>query len=503
MSPFIIGAIVVFAVIMLITFLGLVSRYKRCPSDQILVIYGKVGNNESGVKQTAKCVHGGAAFIWPIIQDFQMLSLAPMQIAVDLKDALSKQNIRINVPAKFTVGISTKPEIMQNAAERLLGIGQQQIENMASEIITGQLRLTVAMMNIEEINTDRDKFYTNISKNVESELEKIGLNLINTNITDIKDAAGYIEALGKEAAAKAINDAKISVAEKTRDGEIGKTSAEKDQTVRLAETSKEKEIGVANASRDMQIATANADMERRVKMSAADAKAKEGEFLAKASVANSESEYRQKASEAKKSAEVAERVNQANSEKESYEAQKEAELARAAKQKATLEADTIVHAEIEKRKIEIDASASAEKVRLEAQGAADAIKFKMVAESEGVFAILSKQAEGFKLMNAAAGNNPALAIQMMIAEKLPEMMKIQAEAIKNIKIDKITVWDNGGNGGEGSTANFVKSFAGMLPPMNELFKQAGMDLPNWLGKSMDESKMLSENKPSTPDVKKS
>jgi flotillin len=480
-SIFVLGTIAVFAILMIVTFLGLVKRYKRCPSDQILVVYGKVGANAAGNKQTAKCIHGGAAFVWPIIQDFHFLPLAPMQIKIDLKGALSKQNIRVDVPAMFTVGISTKPEIMQNAAERMLGLGVQHIEKMAEDIIMGQLRFVIAQMNIEEINTDREKFYSNISKNVETEIEKIGMNLINTNIMDIKDAAGYIDALGKEAAAKAINDAKVSVAEKTRDGEIGKANAEKDQNVRLAETSKEKEIGVANATRDQEIAVADATRETRIKTAEADAKAKAGEFQAKASVADSESQYRQKASEAKKKAEVAEKVNQANSEKESYEAQKQAELARADKERATLTASQIVTAEIAKQKLEIESAAQAEKVRLIAQGDADAVKAKALAEADGIFAVLSKQAEGFDKMMKAAGNDPKMAVQMMIVEKLPQLMQIQTDAIKNIKIDKVTVWDSGGKDGDiGSTANFLRGMVGAIPPMDALMKQAGLSLPDWL-----------------------
>ena len=176
-------AAVAFIFILTITVTGVFRRYKRCPSDRILVVYGKVGKNRAGMTQTAKCIHGGAAFIWPIIQDFQFLSLTPLQIEVDLRNALSRQNIRVNVPSKFTVGISTEPDVMQNAAERLLGLSVDHIQTLAEDIILGQLRLTIATMDIEEINADRDKFYANISNNVGEEIKKLGLKLINTNIT--------------------------------------------------------------------------------------------------------------------------------------------------------------------------------------------------------------------------------------------------------------------------------------------------------------------------------
>ena len=224
-----VGAVVLFALIA-----GILSRYRKCPSDKVLVIYGKVGSDKSGQARSAKCIHGGAAFIFPIIQSYQYMDLTPISINVDLKNALSKQNIRVDVPSSFTVGISTEPGVMQNAAERLLGLRLQQIQELAKDIIFGQLRLVIATMDIEEINTDRDKFLIAVSNNVEIELRKIGLRLINVNVTDIRDESGYIEALGKEAAAKAINDAKKSVAEKDRDGAIGQANALRDQRVQVA-----------------------------------------------------------------------------------------------------------------------------------------------------------------------------------------------------------------------------------------------------------------------------
>ena len=207
----------VIVVIVFSLLLFLIKRYKKCPSDKVMVIYGKVGSNKDGSTRSAKCIHGGAAFIWPVIQSYEFLDLTPMSISVDLENALSRQNIRINVPSRFTVGVSTEPGVMQNAAERLLGLKLQEIQELAKDIIFGQLRLVIATMDIEEINTDRDKFLEAVSRNVEGELKKIGLRLINVNVTDISDESGYIDALGKEAAAKAINDAKKNVAEKDRD----------------------------------------------------------------------------------------------------------------------------------------------------------------------------------------------------------------------------------------------------------------------------------------------
>jgi flotillin len=497
----VIGVAVLFVFILIFS---LFSRYKRCPSDRILVVYGKVGSNAEG-NLSAKCIHGGAAFIWPIIQDYSFMDLTPMSIEVNLTKALSKQNIRVDVPSKFTVGISTEPGVMENAAERLLGLQSQDIHSLANDIILGQMRLVVAMMDIEEINNNRDKFLSNVASNVEAELKKIGLKLINVNITDIKDESGYIEALGKEAAAKAINEAKKSVAEQDRFGEVGKAEAErskdisiqqtqKERDVKIAETQrdrdsqiaiavKDKEILMAAAKRDESIGKVEAERDTRIKSAEANAIAVQGENHAKIQIAISEAEKREKEAEALKRAMAAEKVQAAKALEEAYLAEKKAEEARAERERAAQNASVVVTAEIEKQKAIIEAQAEAERIREKAKGEADAIYAKLEAEARGMYEILTKQAEGLDQIVKAAGNNPKDAVLLLISDKLPELVKMQTEAIKNIKIDKVTVWENGANGeGKSSTANFVSGLYKAVPPLKDIFDMAGMDLPNYLGK---------------------
>ena len=458
MSQFLLLAINAGVVFIFILIVSLFKRYKRCPSDRVLVVYGKVGKGKSDEARSAKCIHGGAAFIWPVIQDYAFLNLTPLSIEINLTNALSQQNIRVDVPSRFTVGISTEAGVMDNAAERLLGLSQDDISNLAKDIIFGQLRLVVATMEIEEINNNRDKFLAAVSANVEAELKKIGLKLINVNVTDINDESGYIEALGKEAAAKAINDAKKSVAEKNRDGSIGEANAFRDQ---------------------------------RVQVSQADATAVEGENQAKITIANSNATRRENEAEAERKAVAAEKVSQAKALEEAYAAERSAETARAEREMATQKADIVVPAQINKEKIEIDAEAMAEQTRRYARGEADAIFMKMQAEAKGIFEVLSKQAEGFEMLNKAAGNSRD-AVMMMIADKLPELVKTQVEAVKNLKIDKVTVWDNMSGGKDGktpATANFLSGMLGAIPPFEELFKMAGMELPNYLkGKTIEDVK---------------
>ena len=443
-------------IILVFLFVAIINRYRRCPSDKVLVIYGNRGTSKS-----AKCVHGGGAFVWPIIEDYAYLSLTPIGIDANLTNALSKQNIRVDVPCRFTVGISTDPESMLAAAERLLGQSAQQIQELARDILFGQLRLVIATMSIEELNSDRDKFLEAITANVEVELKKIGLRLINVNVTDIKDESGYIDALGQEAAAKAINEAKVRVAEQEKIGEIGKAEAVRETRIRTAE---------------------------------ANAQAVQGENEAKIAIANSDSSRREREAEAQRKAVAAEKVAQALALEEAYAAEQKAEDARAERERATQKASVIVAQEIEKQRLVIAAEAEAEQKRVNAKGEADAIYAKMEAEANGLYQVLTKQAEGYDRMIKAAGGDATKAYTLLLLEKLPELVKTQVDAIKGINIDKVTVWDNGGGAGDGktSTANFLSGLMKSIPPLGELFDQAGLSLPEYLAKKKAEEEAEAE-----------
>lgn len=494
-------AIVIIAFVLLVTMtlVFLASRYKRCPSDQILVIFGKVGEGQS-----ADCIHGGGALVWPLIQDYAFMDLTPMTINIPLQNALSQQNIRINVPSTFTVGVSTEPGIMNNAAERLLNLPQEEIEEMAKEIIFGQLRLTVASLTIEQINQDRERFLEEIRKNVAPELNKIGLYLINVNITDITDSSDYIESIGKKAAAEAINQAKVDVAEQEKHGEIGQAQASKEKDIKVAENvaeaekgkkkaeadqrifvqqqetsarigeaaaDKEKEIKVAENLAEAEKGRKHAEADQRVYVQEQEATAVAGENIAKANIADAEAELAIKRADADKRGEVAKR----QAEVEIQKAQYLAELER-------LNAEEIVKREIEKREVEIAAEAEAEKRRREAKGEADAILLKYEAEAQGIKQVLESKASGYAELVRSCDGDARSAATLLIIEKIEEIVNMQVEAIKNLKIDKITVWDAGAaSGGGTTTANFLSGFVKSLPPLHDIAEMAGLDLPKYLG----------------------
>jgi len=490
---------IVSLVIMMVLFLA--SRYKRCPSDKVLVVFGKVGEGQS-----SRCIHGGGALIIPLVQDFQYLSLTPLTINIDLRNALSMQNIRINVPSTFTVGVSTAPTIMNNAAERLLGLNSKDIEDMAREIIFGQLRLTVASLTIEQINQDRESFLDSIRKNVEPELNKIGLYLINVNITDITDESDYIESIGKKAASEAINRALVDVSIQDKMGAIGKSEAQRDQVVVVAQNSAEAvkgqkqaeaeqrvfvqqqetkaAIGEAEAMRDKDVAVAQntadaqkgrkaAEADERVFVQARESEAVDGENKAKAEIAGANATLAVKEADARRLAGIADR----EAEIEIQKAEAKAELER-------LKASEVVREEINKAKAEIEAAADAEQARLRAAGEADAILAKYKAEAEGMQKVLESKALGYEALVRSCSGDAAAAATLLMIEKIEEMVKVQTEAIRNLKIDKITVWDSGSGDGSGagsSTANFASSLIKSLPPLHEVAKMAGVKLPEYLG----------------------
>lgn len=506
---------IVLIVVLFIFFL--VSRYKRCPSDKILVVYGKTGGGAS-----AKCYAGGAAFVWPVIQDYRYLDLTPLSIDVNLKDALSKQNIRVNVPSQFTVGIGEDETLMLAAANRLLSLDRDQVARLSQDIIMGQMRLVIANMDIEELNTDRDKFVSSVYSNVGEELHKIGLRLINVNVTDIQDESGYIKALGQEAAARAINEAEVKVAQEKRTGSIGRAEAHQEQRTKVAALTAQAEIGEAEATQEQRIKIADANARamvgeaeatqaQRIKVADANsraeigeskfnAEAQEGKNEAAIKIAESNAARDVALAEANRRAEAARKVAHAKAQEESYKAQEAAERARALKEKAEKEAEQVVQADIDRQMVVISAQAQAESNREIAKGEADATLAKYQAEAQGMEEVLRKQAEGFQKLVAAAGGDPQAAINYLMLDKLEALTKIQTDAIKDIEIDKVIVYDNGNGQGVG---NFVQGLYGMVPQLNDFLSQSGMQLPSGIVKQEpEEAAEATEAKLSAPEAKK-
>lgn len=475
------------------------TRYKRCPANRILVIYGWPNRG-----QAAKCIHGGAKFVLPLVQEHAYLSLEPIQIEVPLRGALSMENIRVNVPSVFTVAIGTTPDLMQNAAVRLLGLDIPDIKKQAEDIIFGQLRQVIASMKIEDINRDRDKFLESIQASLEPELKKIGLLLINVNITDITDESGYIEAIGRNAASQAIQQARGDVAEQEKLGETRVAQAERDQMIQVANAAKEREIGTRDAERERAVRVAelekaqrigeqtaafqresqvkDAERTMRVEVSEANAKAIVGENEAQAQIAASEATLQVKRAEAYSLGETRKREAEAEVLAAQNLAMAKAALADAERVEAERRAELEAPAKAERARILVEAEAEAGKRRLEAEGEASAIFARLEAEAKGQYEILAKKAEGLRQIVEACGGADK-AFQLMMLEHLDNLAEASARAISNIKFDKVVVWENGGHNGSSATAGFLQNIARSLPPMLQVMKDiGGVEIPETLAR---------------------
>jgi flotillin len=505
-TPWLTIMAVVSAIIFLSFALLLFNRYKRCPSNRILVIYGKVGGGN-----TARCIHGGAAFVVPLVQDYAFLNLEPIQIEVPLKGALSIENIRVNVPSVFTVAIGTDAEVMQNAAIRLLGLNTMEIKQQAEHIIFGQLRQVIASMRIEDINRHREQFLQNIQTSLEPELKKIGLGLLNVNITDLTDEAGYIQAIGQKAASQAVQQATIDVAQQEKHGAIGVAQAQREKSIDVANANKLREIGTREASREQAIRLAELDKEQkigeqtagfereaqvkdaerkmRVALADANAKAIGGEAQAQAEVAQAQANLQVKQAEAYQLGETHKREAEAAVQEAQNRAMARAAMAHAERVEAERRAALEAPAKAEKAKMIVDAEAAAERARLEAEGQAKAIFAKLEAEARGQYEILAKKGDGLKRIIEACGGAQQ-AFQLLMLEHLDTLAAKSAQAISNIKFDKVVVWENGGGNGQGSqTSQFLQNLARVMPPMLQVMKDiGGVELPEYLARrTPDES----------------
>ena len=485
--------------VIILTTIWILSRYRRCPSDQILVVFGKAGNkkivDETGKEVEkalpSKIIHGGGTFVWPVIQDYRMMSLAPHKIQPKVT-GLSSQNIKVTIPVTLTTGIGTTDALMQNAAARFLSSNAQEMDNQIEDILIGETRAIMAEMRIEDINADRNKFLENAKQKIELELNKVGFTIININIADIDDNANYIVNLGKKAETEAKAQAEADIAEQEKQGkikiantrkeeaiqvaeanreqqatvakteqerEVAVAQARKDQAIQLAEAEKEKAQGVADAEADKTIAvataaqkadSAKAEQESIATINVAKAqaeaaaKAAEAEQLKQtriveatkkkeANIAEFESERRQKAAEAEKKAGVAEQtatIDVAKAKAEAGKAEAEAERITGT---AKVEARMAVAQTEQEQQVKVnEMKAKAQEAELEATMIVRANKEKeqatIKAEQTKAVATLEAEAAAAKILKEAEAQAEAVRIQKLAeAEGEKSILLAQAE----------------------------------------------------------------------------
>lgn len=452
-STLIITGIVV--VLVILTLIGLMSRYRRCASDEILVVFGKAGkksvtNPATGKSETvvlpSKIIHGGGTFVFPIIQDWKKMSLKPIQIQTSVV-GVSSQMIKVSIPVTLTTGIGTTDELMQNAASRFLTARPDEISEQIRDILIGEMRSLMATMTIEEINADRVKFLGKAKENIEAELNKVGFCIININNADITDDANYIHNLGKKAATKAEAQALADIAEEKKKGDIQIAETEKERQIAVANAEKERATQVAETKQQQEVRVAEINQEKEIKLA-------EAEKIKESGVATQQAEKEANIAKAKADAESATAARKAEavasvakSEAEALSAQAEAE---AQKQIRMAKAEQEQEAETQKAINEQEAKV-AEYESMKRQRAAEADKQAGVAEQTATIEVSKAKGEAAKAeaeaqrvagvskaqaeveiaqKNAEATEAKLHADTIVPAQKKKEQVTIEAEAIK-------------------------------------------------------------------------
>ena len=431
LTTLIIAGVIVLLVIL--TIIGLLSRYRKCPSDQLLVVYGKVSG-----KSAAKIYPGGGVFVWPVIQDYKVMSLKPFQISSEVVGPDSGM-IQTHVKVALTTAISQDPAIQQNAAARFLSANPEEITRQIKTILEGEVRLIIASMSIEDINSNRDAFKTKVKDSLGNELAKVGYDITNINIQEITDDADFIKNLGKKKETEARANAEADIADKEKDGAIRKANIKKEQEIQVATADKDRETTVSQTRQEQAVRVAEIEKEQETKIAdtqrakevqlaeiekdkqsgIADQKALE---VAAVANANADAESKKAEAEARKVAAVAEQKAKAESSKAESEANQR-------KAVATAEADAEAtenekEAEMQTRIAEANQKKEADIIRATQEKEAKKAEFE---SQKQIRKAKADQDAGVAEQNA----------KILVAEARAKAGKAEADADKTVKVAKI------------------------------------------------------------------
>lgn len=446
--------------------------YTVCPSDQLLIVNGKQDKEASDGDATggAKVYQGGSVFVMPFFYTKSWLSLKPISGNLNLKDTLTLNNVKVNVDMQYMYAVDTDDvSTMRAAVRNFMGLSPKEIKDIIDEVAFGSVRSVIATLSIEDLISDREAFNTAIRSDLEVELRKIGVKLLNQNVRNITDNDKYIESLGEKASALVTQNALTATATAVKDGTINQEQARTEMAIGQEEQLTARKIGVAEQQSQAAVEKARIDtvqelgiteQQKAKRVGIAQIKAEEAEGIAESTIVEA------KANQARETA-------VASSELVIAEAQLQANIAKEANVQ-------LVQVEVEKKEAVIRAQAEAERIRIDAQAKAEAIVLDAQAQAQGLLKILEAKAAGYEAIVAACGGDVAAAANLLIIEKMEELTKIQMEALANIKIDKIVVMDGGS--GDGGVKGFLNNFMTSLPQMHEMAQSVGIDLPQFLGK---------------------
>ncbi|ASZ07847.1 flotillin family protein [Enterococcus thailandicus] len=456
-------AIVIFILLMLL--IVFVSKYQTAKPDEALIISGSylgkknVHTDESNNK--IKIVRGGGAFVLPVFQRSNRISLLSSKLDVSTPEVYTEQGVPVMCDGTSIIKIGSSVEEIATAAEQFLGKTTDELENEAREVLEGHLRSILGSMTVEEIYQNRDKFSQSVQEVASVDLAKMGLIIVSFTIKEVRDKNGYLDSLGKPRIAQVKRDAEIAEAEALKETRIKKAQAEKEsqaaelqRQTEIAESVKEKELKLATYKQEQDVAKAKADQAYNLESARAQQQVIEQEMQMKVVERQKQIELEEK--------EIIRREKQYDSEvKKKADADRYAKEQEAQAQKVK----EVTEAEAERFRVEALAEAQASQTRLAGQAEAEAILAKGKAEAEAK----QKIADAFKEYGEAA-------VLSMVIEMLPQLMREAAQPLGNI--EKISVVDTGNGSGENGGANRVTGYAtNLLASTQETLKATtGLDL---------------------------
>jgi flotillin len=437
------------------------ARYKTVSSDEAMIVTGSflgtknVLDDDSGRK--IKIVRGGGAFILPIFQQAEFISLLSHKLDVTTPEVYTEQGVPVMADGVAIIKIGGSVEEIATAAEQFLGKPIEDLRSEAQEVLEGHLRAILGSMTVEEVYRNRDRFAQEVQGSAAKDLKKMGLQIVSFTIKDVRDKHGYLDALGRPRIAAVKRDAEIAEAEAIRDSRIKKAVAEEEgqraellRDTAIAEASKDNQLKVAAYKREQDTAKAEADQAYKIAEARSQQQAVEESMKVEIVRKEREIDLQDKEILRREKQYDAEVKKKAEADRFSVEQAAEAE-----KTKKMREADAI------KYKIEAEAKASAEAERAQGSARAEVIRLQGLAEAEAK----EKLAEAYKNYGEAA-------ILDILAKMLPELAEKIAQPLGNI--DKITVVDTGNGEGANRISNYVTQLMATAPEMVK--DVSGLDL---------------------------
>ncbi len=465
---------IIIVVVVVIVLLGLAfwARYKTVGPDEAMIVTGSfLGGNNALTDDTGrkiKIVRGGGAFILPIFQQAQFLSLLSHKLDLSTPEVYTEQGVPVIADGTALIKIGSSIEDISTAAEQFLGKSTENLEEEAQEVLEGHLRSILGGMTVEEAYRNKDKFAQEVQGVAAKDLKKMGLSIVSFTIKDVRDRNGYLESLGKAQIAVVKRDAEIAEAEAVRDARVKKAKAEEEgqkaeliRDTNIAEAEKEKELKVASFKKEQDMAKAEADQAYSIQEARAKQTVVDEEMKIKLVEKQKQIELEEKEIIRREKQYDAEVKKKADAEK--YRVEQEAE---AEKTKKLREADALQY------RIEAEAKANAEQKRLAGMAEADAERAKGTAEAEVIRLRGLAEAEAKEKLAEAFAKFGEAAVLDIIVKMLPELAGKVADPIRSI--DKLTVVDTGNGQGATRVSNYVTELMATAPEM--LKSVSGIDV---------------------------